>query len=90
MKQLIKEFRALEKKDQLIFFLLCSTISNFLVAIIKFVLSLTIPSMWFFVNALFSLVLACCRFLTIRKYGKIRTIKDKSKKYIDKLNFKVN
>lgn len=80
MKQLIKEFRALEKKDQLIFFLLCSTISNFLVAIIKFVLSLTIPSLWFFINAGFSFVLAIGRFLTIKEYNKIRALSNKEEK----------
>ena len=80
MKQLIKEFRALEKKDQLIFFLLCSTISNFLVAIIKFVLSLTIPSLWFFINAGFSFVLALGRFLTIKEYNKIRSLNNKEER----------
>lgn len=78
IKQIIKEFRTLEKKDKLIFFLLCSTISNFLVAIIKFILSLTIPSLWFFVNAGFSFVLAICRFLTIKRYKMIRTLKYKA------------
>ena len=77
MKQLIKEFRALEKKDQLIFFLVCSTISNFCVGIIKLILSLSIPSFWFFINAIFSLVLATCRFLTIKRYNKIKTLKYK-------------
>jgi len=77
MKYLIKKFRALEKKDQLIFFLLCSTISNFFVGIIKFIFSLTIPSLWFFINAGFSFVLVICRFLTIKKYNKIKKIKDK-------------
>lgn len=72
-----KKFRTLEKKDQLIFFLLCSTIINFFIAVIKFVLSLTIPSMWFFVNAGFTFVLAICRFLTIKRYMLIRKIKDK-------------
>ena len=76
MKKIIKNFRALEKKDQLIFFLLCSTISNFFIAIIKFVFSLTIPSLWFFVNAGFSLVLAVCRFLTIKRYRRIRKLKN--------------
>ena len=80
MKELIKEFRALEKKDQLIFFLLCSTISNFLVAIIKFILSLTIPSLWFFINAGFSFVLALGRFLTIKEYNKIRALSNKDEK----------
>jgi len=80
MKQLIKEFKALEKKDQLIFFLLCSTISNFLVAIIKFILSLTIPSLWFFINAGFSFVLALGRFLTIKEYNKIRILSSKEER----------
>ena len=35
MKDIIQKFRALEKKDQLIFFLVCSTISNFIVGISK-------------------------------------------------------
>lgn len=77
MKEIIKKFRALEKKDQLIFFLVCSTISNFFIGIIKFIFSLTIPSLWFFINAGFSFVLAICRFLTIKKYNKIKKIKDK-------------
>jgi len=77
MKELIKKFRALEKKDQLIFFLVCSTISNFCVGVIKFILSLSIPSFWFFINAIFSLVLAACRFLTIKRYNKIKTLKYK-------------
>lgn len=77
MKELIKKFRALEKKDQLIFFLICSTISNFIVGVIKLTLSLTLPSLWFFINAGFSFVLAICRFLTIKKYNKIKKVKDK-------------
>ncbi|MBQ6991985.1 MAG: hypothetical protein IJN50_03620 [Clostridia bacterium] len=77
MKEIIKKFRALEKKDQLIFFLVCSTISNFIVGIIKFIFSLTIPSFWFFINAGFSFVLAISRYLTINKYNKIKKIKYK-------------
>ena len=77
MKDIIQRFRALEKKDQLIFFLICSTISNFIVGVIKLTLSLTLPSLWFFINAGFSFVLAICRFLTIKKYNKIKKIKDK-------------
>ena len=93
MKELIRKFKALEKKDQLIFFLVCSTISNFCVGIIKFILSLSIPSFWFFINAIFSLVLAICRFLTIKRYNKIKTLKDKKlqrneeyKNYLQKWN----
>ena len=78
IKQIIKDFFALEKKDKLVFFLLCSTITNFFVAIIKFILSFTIPSLCFFVNAGFSFVLAICRFLTIKRYKMIKTLEDKS------------
>ena len=35
IKQIIKNFKALEKKDQIVFFLLCSTINNFVVGIVK-------------------------------------------------------
>ena len=77
MKEIIRKFRTLEKKDQLIFFLICSTISNFVVGIIKFIYSLTIPSLWFFINAGFSFVLAICRFLTIKKYNNIKKLKDR-------------
>lgn len=77
MKEIIKKFLALEKKDQLIFFLLCGTISNFIIFIVKFILSLTIPSLWFFLNAGFSLVLAICRFLTIKRYKTIRKLKNR-------------
>ena len=80
IKQIIKGFRALEKKDQLVFFLLCSTISNFIVGVVKFVFSLTIPSLWFFINAGFSFVLAVGRFLTIKEYGKIRKINNQEER----------
>lgn len=80
MRKTIKNFLALEKKDQLVFFLLCSTISNFFIAIIKFVFSITIPSLWFFVNAGFSFVLAICRFLTIKRYKIIRTLEDEDER----------
>ena len=77
MKELIRKFRALEKKDQLIFFLVCSTINNFCVEIIKLILSLSIPSFWFFINAIYSIVLAACRFLTIKRYNKIKVLRNK-------------
>lgn len=78
MKNVVKKFFSLEKKDQLIFFLICSAIGNFCIAIIKFLLSIIIPSFWFFINAIFSLVLAICRFFTIKKYQMIKKIKYKN------------
>lgn len=76
MKETLRKFKTLEKKDQLILFLMFSTIGNLFMAIVKFVLSLTIPSLWFFINAGFGFVLGICRFLTIKKYNKIKKIKD--------------
>ena len=77
MKDIIQKFGTLEKKDQLIFFLICSTFSNFFVGVIKFIFSLTIPSLWFFINAGFNFVLAVCRLLTIKKYYNIKKIEDR-------------
>lgn len=74
MIKIIKNFFKIEKKDRLIFYLICSMISNVIVAVIKFGLSVTIPSFWFFVNAGFSFVLAMCRLLTVKSYTKIRTL----------------
>ncbi|MBQ7409763.1 MAG: hypothetical protein IJW20_00070 [Clostridia bacterium] len=80
MKKVINNIIELDKKDRIVLFLIGSTIGNAFVAVVKFVLSLTIPSMWFFVNAIFSFVLAICRFLTVKRYGKSRQIKDETKK----------
>lgn len=73
--KIIKDFFEIEKKDRLIFYLLCSMIGNVLIAMVKFILSLSIPSFWFFVNSGFSFVLGMCRLLTIKSYNKIRKLK---------------
>lgn len=72
----IKQFFALEKKDQLIFFMQITVIFNFIVAITKFFLSIFIPSLWFGVNAGFGFVLVVSKFLTIRKYRKIKMLQN--------------
>lgn len=72
----VKQFLTLEKKDQLIFFLQCTVIFNFIVVIVKFFLSIFIPSLWFGVNAGFGFILIFSRFSTIRKYKKIKEIKN--------------
>lgn len=77
MKDVIQKFRAIEKKEQLIVFLIYSTFSNFFVGVVKFIYSLIILSLGFFINAGFSFVLTIYRLLTIRKYSKIKIIKDK-------------
>lgn len=43
-------------------------------AIIKFILSLTLPSLWFFINAIFMIVLSFARFFSIRDYRKIKFV----------------
>ena len=60
--------------------LIFTTIGNILIAIIKFILSITIPSLWFFVNACFLIVLSISRFFSIRNYGKRRSINNKNLK----------
>ena len=74
--QNINHFFALEKKDQLIFFMQITVIFNFIVGITKFFLSIFVHSLWFGVNAGFSFVLIASKLLTIRKYRKIKVIKN--------------
>lgn len=80
MIRTVKVFFEIEKKDRLIFYLLCSMIGNFLIAVCKFVLALSIPSFWFFVNSGFSFALGMCRLLTVKSYTKIRMLKDEEKR----------
>lgn len=76
MQKLIKSFLNLERKDKIIFFLLCTTIGNFFVAIIKFIFSIMLPSLWFFINAGFSFILGFSRLLTVSEYSKVRLAND--------------
>ncbi len=69
--------KSMDKKDKIIYFLVWLTIGNFITSIIKFTLSFTLPSLWFFINANFSLVLAICRLYTIKKYNKIKKLSSK-------------
>ncbi|MBE6144093.1 MAG: hypothetical protein E7169_00755 [Firmicutes bacterium] len=55
-------------------------------AIVKFVLSLTLPSLWFFINAIFMMVLSFARFFSIRDYKKTKLIEDKEE--IQKIGYK--
>ena len=79
-------FKQLKKEDRVMFFLILTTIGNVFIAIIKFVLSLTLPSLWFFINALFMIILTISRFFSIRDYGKTKRIKDKD--VIKKIGYK--
>lgn len=77
INNLIKGFNSSHKEDRMILFLLFSTIGNVIIATIKFIFSISIPSLWFGVNAGFSTVLAITRTFTIRDYKKIRKIDNK-------------
>lgn len=91
MKELIKNIINLEKKDRTMFFLIITTMGNILLAVAKFIFSITIPSLWFFVNAGFLAVLSLSRFFSIRDYGKQRSINDeKIKKEIGYKNYLQN
>ena len=86
MINLFDYFKQLKKEDRVMFFLILTTIGNIFIAIVKFVLSLTLPSLWFFINALFMIILTFARFFSIRDYGKTRHIKDKD--VIKKIGYK--
>lgn len=72
MKKIIGKFLELEKNDQIIFFLFLTTIGNVVMGFIKLFFSLYLPSIWFFVNAIFSITLAILRIFSIRDYRKMR------------------
>ena len=76
MINLIKKYTQLEKEDRIMLFLIFTTFGNMIIALLKFVLSLTLPSLWFFINALFMIILTFSRFFSIKDYGKIRSLND--------------
>ena len=86
MSRVIEYFKKLKKEDRVIFFLVFTTIGNIFMAIVKFVLSLTLPSLWFFINAIFMIVLSFARFFSISDYRKTKLIKDKEE--IQKIGYK--
>lgn len=71
-------------------FLIFTTIGNILLSIVKFILSIVLPSLWFFVNALFMVVLSFVRFWSIRDYGKSRNKDEKIKQEIGYRNYLKN
>jgi len=86
MSRVIEYFKKLKKEDRVIFFLVFTTIGNIFMAVVKFVLSLTLPSLWFFINAIFMIVLSFARFFSISDYRKTKLIKDKEE--IQKIGYK--
>jgi len=86
MIKLIRYIKSLKKEERIIFFLVITTIGNILIASIKFILSLTLPSLWFFVNALFMIVLSFMRFYSIRDYQMTQV--ETNQKKIKKIGYK--
>ena len=72
MNKIIEQFKKLKKEDRIMFFLVFTTIGNIFIAIVKFILSLILPSLWFFINAIFMMVLSFTRFFSIRDYRKTK------------------
>ena len=86
MKKIIDQFKKIEKEDRIMFFLVFTTIGNIFMSLVKFVLSLTLPSLWFFINAIFMIVLSFASFFSIKDYRKIKLINDKEE--IQKIGYK--
>ena len=72
MKKLVSSYLNLDKNDKTMLSLIFVTIVNIIIAFIKLVFAITIPSLWFLVNSSFLIVLSISRFFSIRNYGKIR------------------
>lgn len=70
--KLVQRFLSLEKDDQIIFFLLLTTMVNSFVAIVKLILGFLLLSLWFFINAVFNIILVLSRICSIKDYRKIR------------------
>ena len=77
MKKIISNIKDLKKENKLIIFLIFTTIGNIFIASFKLILSFIMPSLWFFINGIFMIVLSISRIFSIKDYNKTRTIKDK-------------
>lgn len=85
--KIIKKIKNLEKNDKTMLLLIFTTIGNILIALIKFIFAITIPSLWFFVNSCFLTILSISRFFSIRTYGKVRNKDETIKKELGYKNY---
>ena len=90
MKKLFNNYKNLNTEDKTMLFLIFTTIGNILLSIVKFILSIVLPSLWFFFFFLFMVVLSFVRFLSIRDYGKSRNKDEKIKQEIGYRNYLKN
>ena len=80
MKKLYKKYLNLEKNDRIMLLLINVTIVNIVIAIIKYIFAFILPSLWFFINAIFMSILSISRFFSIRNYGRQRSLKKEKEK----------
>ena len=66
MKKLLLYFAELKNEDRVIFFLQISTLVNMTVVVAKFSVAFILPSLWFFVNACFLVVITVSRLLALK------------------------
>lgn len=86
--KIVRNVMNLEKADKTMLWLIFTTLGNILIAILKFIFAITIPSLWFFVNAGFLIVLSLSRFFSIKSYGRQRiSSNEKEKKEIGYKNY---
>ena len=90
MNDLLNKYRKLNKDDRMMLFLIFTTIGNVILAIVKLILSVVLPSLWFFINALFMVILSFSRFWSIRDYGKSRGKDEELKQEIGFRNYLKN
>ena len=75
---MLKKIRNLDQKDRTMYILRFTLTINIILATIKYILAFTLPSMWFFVNALFLTVLSISRFFSIKDYKCIKLSRENS------------
>lgn len=75
--KIIEHIKQLKKEERIMFFLIFTTIGNISIALLKLVLSLILSSLWFFINAIFMIILSVARFFSIRDYSKTKIIQNK-------------
>ncbi len=80
IKKLLSYITKLNKEDRTIFFLQLSALGNIIMVIVKFTASFILPSLWFFVNAWFVLIITVSRAVAIRDYTRSKVIESKEEK----------
>ena len=76
---MIKTIKNLKKEERVMFFLIFTTFGNIFMATIKFLFAFTLPSLWFFINAIFVTILIISRIFSIKDYQKTLLINDERK-----------